>query len=154
MPLIYWWIIQWISVSTGVGDCIMRRSSRHLGFVMWMILCWLYWSCLRRLFFWQLYYLLSVYRRVLYLDIDCHHGDGVEEAFYHTNRVMTVSFHQYGNGFFPNSGHINAKGTGEGMNYSLNIPLRKGISDEPYLELFQPVMKSVMEIFNPEIIVL
>lgn len=39
--------------------------------------------------------LLKVYPRVLYLDIDVHHGDGVEEAFYHTNRVMTVSFHQF-----------------------------------------------------------
>lgn len=39
--------------------------------------------------------LLEQYPRVLYLDIDVHHGDGVEEAFYHTNRVMTVSFHQY-----------------------------------------------------------
>lgn len=37
--------------------------------------------------------LLKIYPRVLYLDIDVHHGDGVEEAFYHTNRVMTVSFH-------------------------------------------------------------
>ncbi len=39
--------------------------------------------------------LLKVYPRVLYIDIDVHHGDGVEEAFYHTNRVMTLSFHQY-----------------------------------------------------------
>ena len=85
-----------------------------------------------------------VYKRVLYLDIDCHHGDGVEEAFYHTNRVMTVSFHQYGNGFFPNSGHINAKGVGEGKNYKLNIPLKPGIYDEVYLELHKPIMKKVI----------
>lgn len=40
--------------------------------------------------------LLKVYTRILYVDIDVHHGDGVEEAFLTTNRVMTVSFHEYG----------------------------------------------------------
>lgn len=50
--------------------------------------------------------LLKFYPRVLYLDIDVHHGDGVEEAFYHTNRVMTVSFHQYEEDFFPGTGEI------------------------------------------------
>jgi acetoin utilization deacetylase AcuC-like enzyme len=43
----------------------------------------------------------------LYVDIDVHHGDGVEEAFYTTDRVMTVSFHKYGNDFFPGTGDIN-----------------------------------------------
>ena len=50
--------------------------------------------------------LLKVHMRVLYIDIDIHHGDGVEEAFYLTNRVMTLSFHQSGvGGFFPGTGH-------------------------------------------------
>lgn len=44
--------------------------------------------------------------RVLYVDIDVHHGDGVEEAFYTTDRVMTVSFHKYGD-FFPGTGDLN-----------------------------------------------
>jgi histone deacetylase 1/2 len=47
--------------------------------------------------------LLKYHNRVLYVDIDVHHGDGVEEAFYTTNRVMTVSFHRYGE-FFPGTG--------------------------------------------------
>jgi acetoin utilization deacetylase AcuC-like enzyme len=46
------------------------------------------------------------HERVLYLDVDVHHGDGVEEAFYTTDRVMTVSFHMFGNGFFPGTGHV------------------------------------------------
>ena len=50
--------------------------------------------------------LLKVHARVLYIDIDVHHGDGVEEAFYHTNRVMTVSFHEYSEGFFPETGSL------------------------------------------------
>ena len=49
--------------------------------------------------------LLRTYARVLYIDIDCHHGDGVEEAFYTTDRVMTVSFHKYGE-YFPGTGEL------------------------------------------------
>ena len=53
------------------------------------------------------YFLYPRYHsRVLYLDIDIHHGDGVQEAFYLTDRVMTVSFHKYGNGFFPGTGDM------------------------------------------------
>jgi acetoin utilization deacetylase AcuC-like enzyme len=46
--------------------------------------------------------------------VDVHHGDGVEEAFFMTNRVMTVSFHQYGDDFFPGSGNIESIGDGQG----------------------------------------
>ena len=46
------------------------------------------------------------YARVLYVDIDIHHGDGVQDAFYMTNRVLTVSFHKYGDGFFPGTGDV------------------------------------------------
>ena len=53
--------------------------------------------------------LLKVHARVLYVDIDIHHGDGVEEAFYTTNRVMTLSFHQ-SNGFFPRTGFVDDHG--------------------------------------------
>ena len=45
--------------------------------------------------------LLKYHKRVVYIDIDIHHGDGVQEAFYLTDRVMTVSFHKYGSLFFP-----------------------------------------------------
>jgi hypothetical protein len=52
-------------------------------------------------------YLFSYHTRVLYIDIDVHHGDGVEEAFYTTDRVMTVSFHKYGE-YFPGTGELRA----------------------------------------------
>jgi histone deacetylase 1/2 len=52
--------------------------------------------------------LLRYYPRVLYIDIDVHHGDGVEEAFYTTDRVMTVSFHKYGE-FFPGTGELKVR---------------------------------------------
>ena len=54
--------------------------------------------------------LLKTHPRVLYIDIDIHHGDGVEEAFYLTNRVMTLSFHQCGGNFFPGTGHLDDVG--------------------------------------------
>lgn len=56
--------------------------------------------------------------RVLYIDIDVHHGDGVEEAFYTTDRVMTVSFHKYGE-FFPGTGEVRDNGIGKGKGYVL-----------------------------------
>ncbi len=46
---------------------------------------------------------------VLYIDIDVHHGDGVEEAFYDSNRVYTVSFHKFGEDFFPGTGELRSK---------------------------------------------
>ena len=55
---------------------------------------------------------------MLYLDIDIHHGDGVEEAFLTTNRVMTCSFHKYGD-YFPGTGSVDDIGVGDGENYRL-----------------------------------
>ncbi|KAL6219706.1 hypothetical protein ACLB2K_007465 [Fragaria x ananassa] len=97
--------------------------------------------------------LLKVHRRVLYIDIDVHHGDGVEAAFYTTDRVMTVSFHKFGN-FFPGTGHIEDIGVGLGKNYSLNVPLNDGIYDEDFRWIFRPVIRKVMEMYQPEAVVL
>lgn len=98
--------------------------------------------------------LLKHHQRVLYVDIDCHHGDGVEEAFYTTNRVMTVSFHQYGDDFFPGTGNSNDIGAGKGRNYSVNVPLKAGMNDKDYEKVFVPVMLKVMQVYNPTVIVL
>ena len=62
--------------------------------------------------------------RVMYLDIDVHHGDGVQEAFYLSDRVMTVSFHKYGRDFFPGTGDMYEIGEQQGKYYSVNVPLR------------------------------
>lgn len=97
--------------------------------------------------------LLKYHPRVMYLDIDVHHGDGVQEAFYLTDRVMTVSFHKYGN-FFPGTGDLFELGYGNGLNYSVNVPLKDGINDISYLELFKPVMKHVMDYYRPTAIVM
>lgn len=98
--------------------------------------------------------MLKYYPRVLYLDVDVHHGDGVEEAFYLTDRVMTVSFHQYGEDFFPGTGSIDSVGEGKGKYYSVNVPLKVGIDDDTYQELFKTVMDEVMAKFMPSAVVL
>ncbi|KAF8898390.1 histone deacetylase complex, catalytic component RPD3 [Infundibulicybe gibba] len=97
--------------------------------------------------------LLRYHNRVLYIDIDVHHGDGVEEAFYTTDRVMTVSFHKYGE-YFPGTGELRDVGVMKGKYYSLNFPLRDGISDENYKSVFEPVIRQVMESYDPSAIVL
>lgn len=97
--------------------------------------------------------LLKYHARVLYIDIDVHHGDGVEEAFYTTDRVMTVSFHKFGE-FFPGTGDIRDIGKGRGKNYSVNVPLRDGIDDESYASLFKPIIEHVVKWYRPGAIVL
>lgn len=98
--------------------------------------------------------LLRVYPRVLYIDIDIHHGDGVELAFWHTNRVMTVSFHKYTGDFFPGTGKLDDNGTGLGRHFALNVPLSDGIDDTSYVELFKFVMERTISAFQPSAIVL
>ncbi|CAL1696435.1 unnamed protein product [Somion occarium] len=97
--------------------------------------------------------LLRYHQRVLYVDIDVHHGDGVEEAFYTTDRVMTCSFHKYGE-FFPGTGELRDTGIGKGKNFALNFPLRDGITDESYKSVFEPVIRQVMETYDPGAVVL
>jgi len=97
--------------------------------------------------------LLKYHQRVLYIDIDIHHGDGVEEAFYTTDRVMTVSFHKYGE-YFPGTGDLRDIGAGKGKYYAVNFPMRDGIDDESYQNTFVPIVSKVMESYQPSAIVL
>jgi len=97
--------------------------------------------------------LLKSHQRVLYIDIDIHHGDGVEEAFYTTNRVMTCSFHKFGE-YFPGTGAVDDKGYGRGENYAINVPLHDGMDDESYRTVFRPVIAKIMEKFQPGAVVL
>jgi histone deacetylase 1/2 len=90
---------------------------------------------------------------VLYIDIDCHHGDGVEEAFYTTDRVLTCSFHKFGV-YFPGTGHIDDRGCGSGRGYSVNVPLRDGLTDEGFKNVFDPVIQGILDSYRPEAIVL
>jgi histone deacetylase 1/2 len=66
---------------------------------------------------------------------------------------MTVSFHKYGE-YFPGTGELRDIGVGAGKNYAVNFPLRDGINDETYKYIFEPVIRAVMENYQPEAIVL
>jgi acetoin utilization protein AcuC len=92
-------------------------------------------------------------RRVLYLDIDAHHGDGVQEAFYDTDRVMTISLHESGIYFFPGTGFEDEIGTGRGRGYCVNVPLLAHTDDAIYLKAFDEVAYPLVAGFNPDIIV-
>lgn len=103
--------------------------------------------------------LLRCYPRVLYIDIDVHHGDGVEEAFFSTDRVMTVSFHKYDpQNFFPGTGALDENGPknerNPGAHHAINVPLNDGITDEQYEALFQNVIGQCVEKFRPSAIAL
>ncbi|GAA5883397.1 hypothetical protein JCM3774_004146, partial [Rhodotorula dairenensis] len=98
--------------------------------------------------------LLRTHPRVLYIDIDIHHGDGVQEAFYNTNRVLTVSFHKYSPDFFPGTGHIDELGHALGKNFSLNVPLQDGIDNESYVALFKSIIEPTVATFRPSAVVL
>ncbi|OCF43072.1 histone deacetylase 1/2 [Kwoniella heveanensis CBS 569] len=97
--------------------------------------------------------LLRIHPRVLYIDVDVHHGDGVEEAFYTTDRVMTCSFHRFGE-FFPGTGDVRDVGMKRGKGYAVNVPLRDGITDESYHTIFKPVIQHIMDYFRPGAVVL
>lgn len=97
--------------------------------------------------------LLRYHQRVLYIDIDIHHGDGVEEAFYSTDRVMTCSFHKFGD-YFPGTGDIRDTGMGKGKKYAVNVPLQDGIDDDTYQGIFRSVISHIMQWYRPEAVIL
>ena len=97
--------------------------------------------------------LLKVHERVLYIDIDVHHGDGVEEAFLTTDRVLTCSLHKYKD-FFPGTGNFDDIGFGPGRYHSVNFPLAEGIDDLTYQRIFRPLIDAILASFRPSAVVL
>ncbi|XP_041354298.1 histone deacetylase 8-like [Gigantopelta aegis] len=91
--------------------------------------------------------------RVVYIDLDLHHGDGVEDAFCSTSKVLTVSFHKYLAGFFPGTGSVADTGIGRGKHYSVNVPLLDGLRDPEFVALFTRVMTRIREVFCPDAVV-
>ena len=92
-------------------------------------------------------------RRVLYLDIDVHHGDGVQNLFYDRNDVMTISLHENGKTLFPGTGFANETGTGDGKGYCVNIPFLIGTYDQAYMKAFNSVVLPLIEVYKPDVIV-
>jgi len=93
-------------------------------------------------------------KRVLFLDLDVHHCDGVQAAFYSRKDVMTVSLHESGKTLFPGSGFEDEIGEGEGKGYSANVPLPVGTYDSAYHMAFEQVALPLLKAFNPDVIVL
>jgi len=91
--------------------------------------------------------------RVAYVDIDAHHGDGVQAAFYHTNQVLTISLHESGYSLFPGSGFEYETGEGEGEGYSVNVPLHPYTDDEVYVWAFKEIVPEFIHAFQPDIVV-
>ena len=100
-----------------------------------------------------IYVLLERYDRVLYLDIDGHHGDGVQYAFYHDHRVLTVSTHESGRYLFPGTGYEHEIGEGRGYGYALNLPFPPGAGDDVYGYALEEVVFPAIERFAPEAVV-
>jgi acetoin utilization protein AcuC len=97
--------------------------------------------------------LLQDHKRVAYIDIDTHHGDGVQEAFYDDPRVLFLSVHEGPQFLFPGTGYTSEIGAGEGKGTTINIPLAPYTTDEIYLDLFKRIVPPIVEEFNPAAIV-
>jgi len=93
-------------------------------------------------------------RRVLYLDVDAHHGDGVQSAFYRRDDVLTISLHETGRTLFPWGGFENEIGEGLGLGFNVNVPLPPQTYDEAFLMAFDRVVLPLMEAYSPDVIVL
>ncbi len=93
-------------------------------------------------------------KRVLVLDIDVHHCEGVQEAFYERADVMTVSMHEGGKGFFPGTGFEDEIGTGPGEGFTANLPLPRGTHDAIYQEAFGETVLPLLRAFDPDVILL
>jgi acetoin utilization protein AcuC len=92
-------------------------------------------------------------RRVAYLDLDAHHGDGVMYGFYGSGRVLDIDFHQDGRTLFPGTGFANETGTADGAGLKVNLPLPPLAGDEALLPLFRRVAVPMLEEFRPDLLV-
>ena len=91
--------------------------------------------------------------RVLYIDTDVHHGDGVLDAFNSSDNVLGISLHESGQFLFPSTGFSNEIGEGEGVGYTINIPLFPGTWDDQYIKLFESIIPCIWQEYDPEFII-
>ncbi len=92
--------------------------------------------------------------RVMYVDYDAHHGDGVQWIFYHDPEVLTISYHESGAFLYPGTGFIDEIGEGEGHGYSVNVPLEAHTEDESFIQVFTELVPALADAFKPDVIVL
>ena len=93
-------------------------------------------------------------RRVTFIDVDAHHCDGVQAAFFERDDVMTISFHESGKTLFPGTGFEDEIGEGRGRGYTVNVPLPVGTYDEAYVGAFRAVALPLLHARRPDVIVM
>jgi len=92
-------------------------------------------------------------QRVAYVDVDVHHGDGVERIFWDDPRVLTISIHESGRYLFPGTGFPNDVGGAGAEGFAVNIALPPGTTDTPWLRAFDAVVPPLLAEFKPEVLV-
>jgi acetoin utilization protein AcuC len=93
-------------------------------------------------------------KKILYLDVDAHHGDGVMYGFYADGAVLDIDFHEDGLHLFPGTGFPDEVGEADGKGLKLNIPLPPFTDDSVYLPLFREIVPLAVRKFRPEILLL
>ena len=99
------------------------------------------------------HYFLRRGMRVVYVDVDAHHGDGVQDAFFDDDRALTISVHESGRYLFPGTGFVGEQGLGRGRGYSVNLPLFPYTGDDVYLDAFKQVVPPLIRAFDPDVLV-
>jgi acetoin utilization protein AcuC len=90
---------------------------------------------------------------IAYVDVDVHHGDGVQAIFYEEPRVLTISLHESGEYLFPGTGFVNERGAAGAEGTKVNVPLHPGVSDEAWLAAFRAVVPPLVHAFAPKVLV-
>lgn len=99
-------------------------------------------------------YIIEKYKkRVLYVDTDAHHGDGVQWSFYDTNSACTLSLHETGRYLFPGTGSVGERGNGDGLGYSFNIPVDAFTEDDSWLEAYTTSLREVANFYKPDVLI-
>jgi acetoin utilization protein AcuC len=90
---------------------------------------------------------------IAYVDVDVHHGDGVQAIFYDEPRVLTISLHQSGETLFPGTGFVEERGAGDAEGTAVNMPLWPGVSDVGWLAAFREIVPPIVRAFAPKVLV-
>lgn len=90
--------------------------------------------------------------KVAYVDIDAHHGDGVQEAFYRQRNVLTISVHESGRYLYPGTGYVEEIGEGKGTGFCVNLPLAPYTTDDTYLFAFREIVCPLLEAYAPDFV--
>ncbi|KAI8850404.1 hypothetical protein BC829DRAFT_361453, partial [Chytridium lagenaria] len=96
----------------------------------------------------------SRYSRVMYVDIDIHHCDGVENAFAFSSKVLRISFHLKEAGFYPGTGSFHETGKGKGRNHAIQVTLDRGLTRQSLIKSFKSVVMEAARAYRPEAIVM